>query len=203
MKLSDYVISFIEDKVADSIFLLSGGGIMHLVDSIGRSKLQAYCTHHEQAAAIAAEGFARIRNDIGVICVTTGPGGTNAITGVAGAWLDSIPMLIISGQVKTDNITPRKNGAPVLRALGFQELNIIDMVKPITKYAVTIEDKQNIKYELQKAIYLAKSERPGPVWIEIPLDIQAENVVPEKLHSFTPYQGSMFSKPILPMELIV
>ncbi|MCX6727169.1 MAG: thiamine pyrophosphate-binding protein, partial [Candidatus Shapirobacteria bacterium] len=106
MKLSDYVCKFLESKT-DSIFLLSGGGIMHLVDSVGKSKLHAYCCQHEQGAATAAEGYARIKNNIGVVLVTTGPGGTNAITGAAGAWLDSVPMLVISGQVKTDNIVPR------------------------------------------------------------------------------------------------
>ncbi|HSA83516.1 MAG TPA: thiamine pyrophosphate-binding protein, partial [Patescibacteria group bacterium] len=204
MKLSEYVVSFIEQNVADSFFLLSGGGIMHLVDSVGRAKkLKSYCCHHEQAAAIAAEGYARVKNDIGVVLVTTGPGGTNAITGVAGAWLDSIPMLVISGQVKTDNITPRKNGAPTVRAIGFQELNVIDMVKPITKYAVTVEEPHEIKYHLEKAIHLAKSGRPGPVWIEIPLDIQAADIDPKTLPSFTPRPEDMFTQPKIPMELII
>lgn len=204
MKLSDYVVSFIEKEVADSIFLLSGGGIMHLVDSVGRAKkLKSYCTHHEQAAAIAAEGYARIKNDLGVVLVTTGPGGTNAITGAAGAWLDSIPMLVISGQVKTDNITPRKNGVPVVRAIGFQELNVIDIVKPITKYAVTVEEPHEIRYHLEKAVHLAKSGRPGPVWIEIPLDIQAADVDPKTLPSFIPRPDDMFAQPKIPMELII
>lgn len=183
MKLSDFVFKFLENYT-DTVFLLSGGGIMHLVDSLGNSKLDAVCCHHEQACAIAAEGYARIKNKVGVTLVTTGPGGTNAITGVAGAWLDSIPMLVISGQVKTDDITPRKNGVPVVRAVGFQELNVIDLVKPITKYAVTINNPNDIKYHLEKALYLATNERPGPVWIEIPLDIQAAEIDIEKLKEF-------------------
>lgn len=200
MKLSDYVVKFLEGKT-DSIFLLSGGGIMHLVDSLGRSKkLGVVCTHHEQAAAIAAEGYARIKNDVGVVVVTTGPGGTNAVTGVAGAWLDSIPMLVISGQVKTDNITPRKNGVPVVRAIGFQELNITDIVRPITKYVVTIENKEDIGHELEKAVYIAKSGRPGPVWVEIPLDLQAQDVEPNKLKSF---KKPAFSKFIVPIKEVV
>lgn len=204
MKLSEYVISFIENKVSDSIFLLSGGGIMHLVDSIGRAKkLQYYCCHHEQAAAIAAEGYARTTNTIGVVCVTTGPGGTNAITGVAGAWLDSIPMLVITGQVKTDNIMPRKNGVPMIRELGFQELNIIDLIKPITKYAVMLEEPWMIRYHLEKAIYLAKHGRPGPVWIDIPLDLQAVEIDPEKLPSFIPMAETLIETPRIPMEMIV
>ncbi|HUW22025.1 MAG TPA: thiamine pyrophosphate-binding protein [Candidatus Bathyarchaeia archaeon] len=208
MKLSDYVVKFLE-KNTDSIFLLSGGGIMHLVDSVGRSKLNAYCCHHEQAAAIAAEGYARIKNDIGVCLVTTGPGGTNAVTGVAGAWLDSIPILVISGQVKRDNIVPRKNGVPVFRALGFQELNVIDIVKPITKYAVTVEKEADIRYHLEKAVYLAKSGRPGPVWVEIPLDVQGPvdaqtgQVDPKKLRPFVPSSNFQFKLPKIQIDLIV
>lgn len=186
MKLSDYVIKFIKEEVADSVFLLSGGGIMHLVDSIGKSDINAYCCHHEQAAVIATEGYGRIKNYPGVAIVTTGPGGTNAVTGIAGAWLDSIPVLVIAGQVKRDDITPREDGIPVVRNVGFQELNVIDVVKPITKYAVTVEDEKDIRYHLEKAFYLATHGRPGPVFVEIPLDIQAMEVEPDNLKSFNP-----------------
>jgi len=209
MRLSDYVIQFVEN-ITDTIFLLSGGGIMHLVDSVRKSKkLYPVCCHHEQAAATSAEGYARIKNDIGVCLVTTGPGGTNAVTGVAGAWLDSIPMLVISGQVKRDNIVPRKNGKPLFRALGFQELNVIDIVKPITKYAVTVEKEEDIRYHLEKAVHLAKSGRPGPVWVEIPLDIQGPldtktgEVDPKKLQSFTPPSNSNLQSSKIPMDIIV
>ena len=183
MKLSDYVFKFLEDYT-DTVFMLSGGGIMHLVDSLDKSKLKTVCCHHEQACAIAAEGYARIKNNIGVALVTTGPGGTNAITGVAGAWLDSIPMLVIGGQVKTEDITPKKNGIPVVRAIGFQELNVTDLVKPITKYVVVVDNQNEIKYQLEKALYLATNGRPGPVWIEIPLDIQAAEIDIKKLKGF-------------------
>jgi len=183
MKLSDYVFKFLEDYT-DTVFLLSGGGIMHLVDSLGRSKLDAVCCHHEQACTIAAEGYGRMKNDIGVALVTTGPGGTNAITGIAGAWLDSIPMLVIAGQVKSADITPRVKGVPTVRAIGFQELNVIDLVKPITKYAVTVNTPEKIRYCLEKAIYLARSGRPGPVFVEIPLDIQASQINVKKLSGF-------------------
>lgn len=187
MKLSDYVFQFVKkDVAADSVFLVSGGGIMHLVDSVSKSGLNVYCCHHEQAVAIAAEGYARIKNTPGVALVTTGPGGTNAITGMAGAWLDSIPMLVIAGQVKRDNITPRKNGTPIVRAIGFQELNVIDIVKPICKYAVSVEDEKEIRYHLEKALYLATYGRPGPVFVEIPLDVQATEVEPAELKSFDP-----------------
>src|SRR3989344_7028911 len=176
MKLSDYVVRFMQEKSGD-VFLLSGGGIMHLVDSIGRSKLNMFCTHHEQAAAIAAEGYGRIKNKPGFVVVTTGPGGTNALTGIAGAWLDSIPMFVICGQVKTDNIAPRgKNGMPMVRAIGFQELNVIDMARPITKYSAVVEDPQTILYHLERAWHEAVSGRPGPVYVEIPLDIQAAEI---------------------------
>ncbi len=184
MKLSDYVIKFIKEEVADSVFLLSGGGIMHLVDSIGKSDIKSYCCHHEQGVVIAAEGYGRIKNHPGVAVVTTGPGGTNAVTGIAGAWLDSIPMMIVAGQVKRDNITPKKNGALVVRQIGLQELNVIDIVKPITKYAVTVEDEKEIRYHLEKALYLATSGRPGPVFVEIPLDIQAAEIEADNLKSF-------------------
>lgn len=171
-------------------------------------KLNSYCCHHEQAAAIIAEGYARIKNDIGVCLVTTGPGGTNAITGVAGAWLDSIPMLVISGQVKRDNIVPRKKGKPLFRALGFQELNVIDLVKPITKYSATVEKEEDIDYQLEKAIFIAKSGRPGPVWLEIPLDVQGPvdkktgEIDPKKLKHFIPSNFENGS-PKIPMHLIV
>ncbi len=203
MKVSDYIVRFLEKNVS-SVFLISGGGIMHLVDSIGRSKtLAMYCCHHEQAAAIAAEGVGRMTNAPGVALVTTGPGGTNAITGVAGAWLDSIPMMVISGQVKTDTITPRKNGVPVTRAIGFQELNIIDLIKPITKYAVTIEDPKTIRYHLERAYDTATHGRPGPVWVEIPLDIQAASIDPQALEGYTPHAESEFTTPSIPINIIV
>ena len=160
MKTSDYLVQYLE-KITDSVFLLSGGWIMHIVDSLRKSKLDVYCCHHEQAATIAAEGYARMKNDIGVVVVTSGPGATNAITGVAGARLDRIPLLVISGQQK--------------------DLSIIEMVKPITKYAVTIEKTSQIRPELEKAVRLAKSGRTGPVWLEIPLDVQGAEVLPIKM----------------------
>lgn len=200
MKLSDYVIKFVKEKVADSVFLLSGGGIMHLVDSIGKSGINVYCCHHEQGAVIAAEGYCRIKNSPGVAVVTTGPGGTNAVTGIAGAWLDSIPMLIIAGQVKRDNIVPKKDGVLMVRQIGMQELNVIDIVKPITKYAVTVEDEKEIRYHLEKALYLATHGRPGPVFVEIPLDVQAVEIELDNLKSFDP--SELEEKPKLDKNLI-
>jgi acetolactate synthase-1/2/3 large subunit len=181
MKLSDYVFQFIASQGIKHVFMFPGGGAMHLVDSLGRCKdIEYVCNHHEQACAIAAEAYARVTNNLGVALVTTGPGGTNAITGVAGAWLDSTPCLFISGQVKRDDLM----GNLGVRQLGSQEIDIISLVKPITKYACTIMDPANIRFHLEKAVYLARSGRPGPVWIDIPLDVQAASIEPEMLDSF-------------------
>lgn len=191
MKLSDYVVRFVEG-VTDTVFLVSGGGAMHLVDSVGRSGLQAICCHHEQACATAAEGYARMRNDVGVALVTTGPGGTNAITGVASAWVDCIPILVISGQVRTDIMIPREDGRPLLRQLGPQEINIVDVAAPVTKYAVTIEDPATIRYHLEKALHLARSGKPGPVWIDVPLDVQRAEIDGASLEGFAPPPDEAF-----------
>lgn len=186
IKVSDYISTFISENknIANTVFMVSGGGNMHLVDSLGRNEnLQFICNHHEQACAIAAEGYARTSNKIGVAYVTTGPGGTNAITGVYGAWVDSIPTLIISGQVKFET-TIASDPNIKLRQLGDQEINIIDLVEPVTKYSQMITDKNSIKYHLQKAIYLAKEGRPGPVWLDIPLDIQGAFIDESELKEF-------------------
>jgi Thiamine pyrophosphate-requiring enzymes [acetolactate synthase, pyruvate dehydrogenase (cytochrome), glyoxylate carboligase, phosphonopyruvate decarboxylase] len=201
MKLSDYVIKFLEGIGISDIFLVSGGGNMHLVDAVGRNKNIRYvCNHHEQASAIAMEGYARMKNDIGAALVTTGPGGTNAITGAAGCWLDSIPAIIISGQVKLED-TIYKNDIG-LRQFGDQEINIVDIVKPITKYAAMVTDKNYIKYHLQKAVYLAKAGRPGPVWVDIPLDIQGSLIEEENLISFVPPEDNFTIKEDKVLEVI-
>jgi acetolactate synthase-1/2/3 large subunit len=188
IKVSDFVAQFIAQHTdtAKSVFMVSGGGNMHLIDSLGKCKdLEYICNHHEQACTFATEGYARVTNKIGIAYVTTGPGGTNAITGVYSAWVDSIPTLTISGQVKFET-TIASQPELKLRQLGDQEINIIDLVKPITKYAVMITDKNSIKYHLQKAVYEAKSGRPGPVWLDIPLDIQGATVDEDDLINFTP-----------------
>jgi len=183
MKLSDYVMSFLEEKT-DSIFLVSGGGVMHIADSIGRSGLNSYCCHHEQACVLAAEGYARLKNDIGVACVTTGPGGTNAITGVAASWVDGIPTMTISGQVRTEIMLKEEDKKRGLRQIAPQELNIADVVRPITKYVVSVMNPDKIKYHLEKAIYLAKEGKPGPVWIDIPLDVQSAEIDEKNLEGY-------------------
>jgi acetolactate synthase-1/2/3 large subunit len=197
-KVSDIVAEFLasENEVSNHIFMVSGGGNMHLIDSLGRNPhLEYICNHHEQACTFAAEGYARVTNKIGVSYVTTGPGGTNAITGVYSAWVDSIPTLTISGQVKFET-TIASQPELQLRQLGDQEVNIIDLVTPITKYAVMITDKNLIKYHLQKAVYEAKSGRPGPVWLDIPLDIQGAYVNEEELVAFTPEQEPLYDTKI-------
>ena len=191
IKLSDYVFQFIADLGVKHVFMFPGGGAMHLVDSLGRCKnLQFVCNLHEQACAIAAEAYSRVTNNLGVALVTTGPGGTNAITGVAGAWLESTPCLIISGQVKR---TDMKRDLGV-RQLGPQELDIVSIVRSITKYAVTVTNPLTIRYHLEKAIYLAKKERKGPVWIDIPLDVQAAQINPDKLKGFQKISNPQQSK---------
>ncbi|OGK12774.1 hypothetical protein A3A93_02725 [Candidatus Roizmanbacteria bacterium RIFCSPLOWO2_01_FULL_38_12] len=182
MKVADYIVHFLVEKEITDIFLVSGGGIMHLCDSVGKNeKIKYISNHHEQASAMGAEGYARVKNNVGACLVTTGPGGTNAFTGVAGAWTDSVPMIIISGQVRTDIIADYKK----LRQLGPQELNIVGMARHITKYAVTIKNPLRIRYELEKAYFIATTGRPGPVWIDVPLDIQGATIDVSKLQGFT------------------
>src|SRR3990167_515815 len=182
VKVSDIVVDFIEKLKVKHVFLISGGGNIHLVDSFGRSKkIKFICNHHEQASATAAEAYSKVNGNIGVCVVTTGPGATNAITGIAGAWLDSIPVLCISGQVRRD-LSAQGTG---LRQLGDQEINTVDIVKPITKYAITVTKELEVLYHLQKAVYMDKSGRPGPVWVDIPLDIQGTFVNWQNLKKFS------------------
>jgi len=180
VRVADYVISAIADLGIRQIFAVSGGGAMHLVDAAGRSeRLEYIAVYHEQAAAMAAEGYARIHG-IGAALVTTGPGGTNTITGVVGAWIDSIPVIFISGQVTSDMLS----GGTGQRQVGIQETDIVNLVKPITKYAVIVRDAAKIKYHMEKAIHIATSGRRGPVWLDIPLDIQSKLINPEELEPF-------------------
>lgn len=194
MKLSDYVVQFVADLGVQHVFLVTGGGAMHLNQSLGKERrLKAICNSHEQASSICAEGYAKATNALGVCMVTTGPGGTNAVTGVAGAWLDSTPVLYISGQVKRpDRMFDVVTGKPLgMRQLGPQELDICSIVKTITKYASVILDPLEIRYELEKAYYLAMHGRPGPVWIDIPLDVQASPIPdPSTLRTFDPSELS-------------
>lgn len=182
VKVSDYVFQFIKARGVRHIFMLPGGGAMHLVDSLGRSGLEYICCLHEQAAAIAAEAYGQHTNGLGVCLTTSGPGATNAITGVTGGWIDSTPMLIISGQAKRSDLI----GDTGVRQIGSQEVQIIDMVKPITKYAVQVMEPGDIRYHLERACYEALHGRPGPVWLSIPLDVQGIMVDEDDLRGFTP-----------------
>ncbi len=183
IKVSDYVVRTLEEIGVTNIFTVSGGGSIFLCDAVMRSKKIKYIAcHHEQAACIATEAYARQKRDLGVSLVTTGPGATNAITGVAGSWMDSVPHLTLSGQ----SFLSQTIGNSGLRQLGVQEINIVDLVRPITKYAVMIEDAKTIRYHLEKAIYLASAGRPGPVWIDIPANIQNGMIDEATLVEFSP-----------------
>ena len=185
IKLSDYVAQKIVDYGVRHVFMVTGGGAMHLNHSFGTHKeLKCIFNHHEQACAIGAEAYTRLSNRLAVVNVTSGPGGTNAITGVYGAYVDSIGMLVISGQVKWET-TVRSTGLP-LRQYGDQELDIEELVRPITKYCFMVTDPESIRYHLEKALYLATSGRPGPVWLDIPLNVQAAKIDPETLKGFDP-----------------
>ena len=184
IKVTDYICNYLADNGVTDIFMISGGGAMHLVDSIGKHpKLNYICPHHEQAAAVAAEGYSRATGKMGVVTVTSGPGGTNTLTGVIGQWLDSVSVLYLSGQVKQETTIEscRKLG---LRQLGDQEINITDIVRPVTKYAVFVKDPYNIRYHLEKAVYLATHGRPGPVWLDIPLDVQGAIINERRLRGY-------------------
>lgn len=187
VKVSDFIFQYLVEKYGiKHCFLVTGGGAMHLNDSIGHTKgLKYICNHHEQASAIAGEGYYRACGHLAVTCVTTGPGGTNAITGVLGQYLDSIPGLYISGQIKTSTY---KHTYPYLnlRQLGDQEADIVSMVTPITKYAKTIYNPLDVKYELDKAIAIALDGRPGPVWLDVPLDVQGAMVDEARFKEFDP-----------------
>ena len=199
MKLSDYVFQFVADLGVKHVFLVTGGGAMHLNASLAQEKrITPICNSHEQATAMCAESYAKAVNGLGVALVTTGPGGTNAVTGVAGAWLDSTPTLFLSGQVKRpDRMFDNVTGAPLgMRQLGVQEVDIVSIVKPITKYAVVVLDPLDIRYELEKAHWLAMNGRPGPVWIDIPLDVQAAPIPdPSTLRSFdaSEHEAAMYN----------
>lgn len=184
MRVADYLVGKLPELTGSKhCFLLSGGGMLHLLDAIGRNcHIEPIPMHHEQAAAIAADAYGRVNNTVGIVFVTSGPGSTNAITGVAGAWIESTPLLVISGQVSR---ATWKWDLKV-RQMGFQEIDIIPIVKSITKYATMILEPTEIRYHLEKAIYLAKSGRPGPVWLDIPLDVQAAEIDDSNLKSFDP-----------------
>ena len=180
MRVADFIADFIfEELDVKHVFMVTGAGIMHLTDGVAsHPKLQAICPHHEQTSSMAIDAYSRASENFGVGFFTSGPGGTNAVTGLCGAWQDSVPCLFISGQVKLAEASSQ-SGIKKLRQFGVQELDIIPIVESITKYAVTITQPEKIRYELEKAVYIAKSGRPGPVWIEIPMDVQSAKISDE------------------------
>lgn len=205
-RLADYVADFLVNQGVTDCFSVVGGGAMHLNDALGHKEgLKVTYNHHEQACAMAAEAYARLDNRIAAVCVTTGPGGTNALTGVVGGWLDSIPMFIISGQVRYDT-TARyamrfTEGLP-LRAMGDQEYDIVKSVEPMTKYAVMLEKPEQIRYVLEKAWHLATTGRPGPVWVDIPVDYQGMMIETDGLEGYLPIEGDMLLPPPVTKEII-
>lgn len=183
MRGADYIASFLQERGIRSVFLVPGGGNMFLTDAMGQAEgLETVPMHHEQACAMAAEAYARVTEGVGVALVTSGPGATNAITGAGEAWTESCPLLIISGQVKRSDLKLDSG----LRQKGPQEVDIVAMMQGMTKYIVTVMDGADLRYHLEKAFYLATSGRPGPVWIDVPLDIQGGPVDPSAMRGFTP-----------------
>lgn len=187
MRVADYLMSFIAKRLqVETIFMVSGGGIMHLTDAIAcNAELRYVCSHNEQATTMEADGYAKTTGGFGVALVTTGPGATNAITGVVGAWQDSSKLLVISGQSKRSQ-TIYGSGLETLRQFGVQEAHILPMISTVTKYSAMVDDPQLIRYHLEKAVYLAQKGRPGPVWLDIPLDMQGALIDEASLPAFDP-----------------
>jgi acetolactate synthase I/II/III large subunit len=189
-RVADYIFDHLAETGTKHVFVLTGGGAMFLNDALGRSsRLKYVCCHHEQACAMATEAYARVSGRVGVLSVTTGPGGINALNGVFGAYTDSIPMLIISGQVKLETCLASYD-LPHLRQLGDQEVDIVSMVKRITKYSVLVKDPKSIRYHLERALFLAQSGRPGPCWLDIPVDVQSAMIDAATLPGYDPKEDS-------------
>lgn len=192
IRLADYTAQSLADHGIRHVFLVTGGGAMHLNDAIGReARLSYVCNHHEQACTMAAEGYARITNRVGVVNVTSGPGGVNALNGVFGAWTDSIPMLVLSGQMKRETLLGTRGLTGKLRQLGDQEVDIVRMVQGITKYAQLVTEPSSIRYHLEKALFLAAHGRPGPCWLDVPVDVQAAMVDPETMPGYDPAEDTI------------
>ena len=189
IKLSDYIFDFLKQKNVCHVFMLPGGGAMHLVDSVGRSGIEYVAFMHEQGASIAAESYAQHTNTPGVVLVTSGPGSTNAITAVTAGWIDSTPMFILSGQAKRTDLV----GDRGVRQIGSQEVQIISMVSCITKYAVQVLEPETIRYHLERAWYEATTGRPGPVWLDIPLDVQGSMIDEMSLSGYSSEDESILS----------
>ena len=205
-RLSDYVADFLASHGVTDVFSVVGGGAMHLNDALGHHEgLHVTYNHHEQACAMAAEAYARLENRIAAVCVTTGPGGTNALTGVLGGWLDSIPMFILSGQVRYDTTAryaQQFTDGNKLRAVGDQEYDITRAVQHMTKYAIMIEDPTTIRYHLERAWHLATTGRPGPVWVDIPVNFQGCTVETDELTGYDPAEDDALLPPPVSQDVI-
>jgi acetolactate synthase-1/2/3 large subunit len=189
IRVADYIAQILAKRGVSHVFMVTGGGAMHLNDAFGRTKeLKVVCCHHEQTCAMAAESYYRTTNRLAAVNVTTGPGGTNAITGVYGAYVDSMAMIVISGQVKWETLV-RSTPLP-LRQLGDQEVDIIKMVEGVTKYSVVVQDPQSIRYHLERALHLALSGRPGPVWLDVPINVQGSKIDPATLKGYDPTEDA-------------
>jgi len=182
VNVSEYVFEFLKKEQIKAIFTLTGGGIMYLVEAMGNSGIPYICCHHEQTCSIAAQAYAMYKDTLGVCLVTTGPGGTNALTGAVAAYVDSTPVLFLTGQVKRDDFASKRK----VRQFGAQENDIISMAKPVTKYAEMVMEPEKIRYHLEKAVYMAMEGRKGPVWLDIPLDVQNAEINPDSLEGFVP-----------------
>ena len=186
LRVSDYIAQFIKKIGVNDVFLLSGGGIMHLTDGLACEKdIKVTCFHHEQAASMAMDAYSRVTENLAVGYFTTGPGATNALTGLAGAWIDSVPCLFISGQVKRKEAVYNSK-IKGIRQIGVQEINILPIVESITKYSAMVNNPEDIRYHLEKAIFISKEGRPGPVWLDIPLDVQGAYIDPDNLQGYKP-----------------
>jgi acetolactate synthase I/II/III large subunit len=202
MKVSDYLAQRIADHGITQVFMITGGGAMHLNDSFGyEPRLRCLFNHHEQACAIGAEGYARVTGRPALVSVTTGPGGVNALTGVYGAWTDSIPMLIVSGQVKRETLVASYD-IPTLRQLGDQEIDIIRMVRGITKYCALVTDPSRVRYEIEKCLHLATTGRQGPCWLDVPIDVQSAQIDPDALEGYVSDEGDTRVPPDLPARCV-
>jgi acetolactate synthase-1/2/3 large subunit len=200
MRVADYIAARIAAHGIEHVFAVTGGGAMHLNDALSRNKsLRAICLHHEQACAMAAEAYGRLSGRLAAVNVTTGPGGINALNGVHGAYTDSIGMVILSGQVKRETMV--SSYALPLRQLGDQEADIIAMVRGITKFATVLREARDVRYVLEKALHLARTGRPGPVWIDVPMDIQGAQIDPDSLRGYTPAAEDYLQGPALAQKV--
>ena len=189
MRAADYIAELLKKEGIRDVFMITGGGAMHLNDALGHAEgLHCLYQHHEQALAMAAEAYTRRGGRMAAVCVTSGPGAMNALSGILGAYMESIPMIVISGQVRTA-VTVRSTGLDI-RTMGIQEYDITKAAQALTKYAVMVTDASRVRYEVEKALFLAKEGRPGPVWVDVPLDIQGAQIDPETLAGYEPVKGN-------------